>query len=55
MCPCPARLTGSIVAKFPAFSRMISRDRAQNSGGNNVPPVGEEYVAMDAKCPDVGH
>jgi hypothetical protein len=52
---CPAGLAGSVVAKFPAFSRMNSRDRAQHSGGNEVPPVGEAYVAMDAKRPDLGH
>src|SRR5262245_2186673 len=44
----------SVVAKFAAFSRMNSRDRAQHSGGHVVPPVGEAYVAMDAKRPDLG-
>jgi hypothetical protein len=50
-------MAGSMVAKFATFSRMEQRlkDRGQQRGGQDVPPVGEEHVTVDAKRPDLGH
>ncbi len=46
---------GVKLQNFQHFLESTVRDRAQNSGGHDTPPVGEKYVAMDAKRPGLGY